>query len=410
MARQIIVVGMARTATMHIATLYKRLFEANGDHGVSFHQNGLRGLSKEVNFFNADWEKSKQIYTLAQKYPFLRFIITYRDPIECCNSLLNFYKRKGHKHGQESLEWCIKNYWVHTYRKILDQLSCINPKPHVLNFFDYTQGKCNDLLLDLFDLPHTQENKEIVSDCLKKKINTFGYKKYEMQECEKPKMYRDCLQLGEKIKEACGKSWVDQEIYGKNKTMINVNNNYPPMVDMYKQKIFGREMGQTFTALYVFEWILNLYPLDCILEIGTGRGGLTMFLQLQANIRHLDFITFDARNRLNEIVNNSHFNPPDRSVIPLNYKKANVFDEKTMEEIKEIAKSNRVILYCDNGNKPKEVRTYAPLLQPGSIIGCHDWTGQFGVDDLMKELNYQSIFDDFCTKNKTRQKFWYKVK
>ena len=32
-----------------------------------------------------------------------------------------------------------------------------------------------------------------------------------------------------------------------------------------------------------------------------------------------------------------------------------------------------VLLYCDNGNKQREVELYAPLLQAGSLLGVHDY-------------------------------------
>lgn len=32
-----------------------------------------------------------------------------------------------------------------------------------------------------------------------------------------------------------------------------------------------------------------------------------------------------------------------------------------------------VLLYCDNGNKVREIETYAPLLGAGSLLGVHDY-------------------------------------
>jgi cephalosporin hydroxylase len=33
----------------------------------------------------------------------------------------------------------------------------------------------------------------------------------------------------------------------------------------------------------------------------------------------------------------------------------------------------RKIMYCDNGNKPFEVAFYGPHLNPGDVMGVHDW-------------------------------------
>lgn len=40
----------------------------------------------------------------------------------------------------------------------------------------------------------------------------------------------------------------------------------------------------------------------------------------------------------------------------------------------------RTLLYCDNGNKVEELTRYAPLLQPGDLLGCHDYATEVPVE------------------------------
>ena len=48
-------------------------------------------------------------------------------------------------------------------------------------------------------------------------------------------------------------------------------------------------------------------------------------------------------------------------------------------------------LYCDNGEKERELACYAPHLAAGNIIGCHDWQTQVRpefADPLLESLGY----------------------
>ena len=47
-----------------------------------------------------------------------------------------------------------------------------------------------------------------------------------------------------------------------------------------------------------------------------------------------------------------------------------------------------VFLYCDGGNKIKEIELYSPMLKAGSYLGTHDW----GVN---KDKYFKGKLDDF---------------
>ena len=408
MARQIIAVGMARTGTMHIATLFRKLFKANEIAGIAVHQGGAQ-VEDNFNYFNSNWALSKQMMQIARKDPHIRFIVLLRDPITCVSSLMNLYKKKGNPLADKPVEHFV-DQWVQCYRHISMQVQAMNPKPFVMRTEDYFAGEHTDLLLDLFDFPKSEENYQLVQEHLKKKVNHYGDP--EQIEIGEP-TYGNCLNMGRTIEKLCKNSWVDQEVYGDS-DLTSVNLNYPRMDNMYQQKMFGAEMGQTFTSLFVFEWLLNLYPVDHIIELGTGRGGLSMFLATQAEIRGMGFITFDALKRMNDEINYITYNPPTDIEKRINFFKKDVFTQEVMDRVVEIIKDNRVLIYCDNGNKPREIARFAPLIKKGDIIGCHDWhPAQFiniGVEEIQKEHSLKVIFEDFADEYTTRQRFWYKWK
>lgn len=38
-----------------------------------------------------------------------------------------------------------------------------------------------------------------------------------------------------------------------------------------------------------------------------------------------------------------------------------------------ISRPGKTLLFCDNGDKPLEVKLYSPFLKPGDILVVHDW-------------------------------------
>lgn len=189
-------------------------------------------------------------------------------------------------------------------------------------------------------------------------------------------------------------------------------NKVPPgMMEIYSQYMFGAVMGQTFPALFIFEWLLNFYPVEYIVELGTGTGGLTMFLQFQANVRNLNFVTYDAKHRFRDKKNNYPANRSDNvGTFVKDFRQVNVFDERVVEEIRAILKEHVVMLYCDNGNKPREAQTYFPFARKGSVLGVHDWSGHFGLEEIEKEFGLKVIWEDLCREGLTKMRWWIKEK
>lgn len=214
----------------------------------------------------------------------------------------------------------------------------------------------------------------------------------------KPNEFRETLQKNTDYRDGAYKKWI-------------LETKQPPgMMEIYAQHLFGAVMGQTFPVLFIFEWILNFYPIKYIVEIGTGTGGLSAFLQLQANIRGLDFVTYDALNRFKDKGNTLAANPPINLAKHINHQKMNIFEQPTIDEISAVLKKHVALVYCDNGDKPKEMKTFAPFLKPGSIIGTHDWHDKFGIEQMVKDLNLEMILEEQCIEGYTKARFWHKTK
>lgn len=210
MARQIIVVGMAKTGTMHIASLYRRLFKANGMEGIAQHQGVLDKLSPEISFIDADWSKSKRIQNISAQYPHVRFIILYREVLECCISLHNFYTHRGSPHKDFTAEQFADHYWKRVYNDINEQLPHVSPKPLFMRSQDYFNGRHNPILLSMFGLPINPDNHKIINDHLKVSVNrvpSYGEMSLSDDICN------ECDQIGEKVRVNCIHPWIERDLY-----------------------------------------------------------------------------------------------------------------------------------------------------------------------------------------------------
>lgn len=127
---------------------------------------------------------------------------------------------------------------------------------------------------------------------------------------------------------------------------------------------------QTWTALFMLEKILIRYKPDEIIELGTGYGALTKFLSMFAFVH-----TFDIQAKFRLIPRNAVF------------QQADVFNKATINLIKSLINLyGRTFLLCDDGNKPKEFNTYAPLLKKGDLIFAHDWGEEIYLKDIQETI------------------------
>jgi cephalosporin hydroxylase len=128
---------------------------------------------------------------------------------------------------------------------------------------------------------------------------------------------------------------------------------------------------QTRGDIDLWELVLNAHPeLKGIVELGTWQGGFARYLGAQAESRGMSFTTFD------NIV-------PDR--MPPGYEYVNLL-EPTAPGLVRSKLPVPGILLCDDGDKPREVQVFAPLLQPGELLVVHDWGEEIVDDDVPYEL------------------------
>ena len=128
----------------------------------------------------------------------------------------------------------------------------------------------------------------------------------------------------------------------------------------------------------IAEVIRSIKP-TIIIELGTGMGGMAAFFSGVVSEWKGKVITFDddSDGKLGFMPTRED---PKNTIIKrlletysnLEFEAGNVVSVPH-PIILEATKDRISFLYCDNGNKLRELFLYAPYLSVGSIIGCHDY-------------------------------------
>lgn len=145
--------------------------------------------------------------------------------------------------------------------------------------------------------------------------------------------------------------------------------------------------------------IVNTFNPELIIELGTSWGGVTLILHecnLNAELHSYD-IECPRKPNKNMFNKNVHFHLKDI-----------ITDQ--LEELTMLCKAKeRKVLYCDNGNKIKEIQMYAPFLNSGDLLGVHDWGKEIEYKDVIDVLNdFEPVEHELFEKNKWTTRFFIK--
>ncbi len=143
-----------------------------------------------------------------------------------------------------------------------------------------------------------------------------------------------------------------------------------PSAGGYLGTFLGLPMHQRWEDLALWECVLQeAGPLRMIVELGTGTGAFSTFLALQCLARGLGFMTVDRSEAL-----------PDNRVgkaidLCLHRVVGDIWGGGgvQVEDLLSREAAHPLLLFCDDGDKPREMRTFGPLLRIGDVLAVHDW-------------------------------------
>jgi len=142
----------------------------------------------------------------------------------------------------------------------------------------------------------------------------------------------------------------------------------------------GVRMAQIWADMIVWEGILNIRKFRAIIELGTFEGGFSWWLWAQTQVRKgMNFYTYDSR---------VPENPPP------GFEKKDVF--ACADELGKIMRLNEpCVVFCDNGNKPREMEIFSKELRDvNSVLVVHDWGTEFLPEDIPDTV--EMVYGDFC--------------
>ena len=129
------------------------------------------------------------------------------------------------------------------------------------------------------------------------------------------------------------------------------------------------QVGALFNAIDEFE--INL-----VIELGVYMGGLSELLFLrQGRIPNFRYLGFE--------ISKSQVNPRLRDSLPIIY--GDIFTEPLKARVVQEVNNTKghVLIFCDDGDKPKEMTTYAPLIRSGDLLMAHDFSTEVTIESLV---------------------------
>jgi cephalosporin hydroxylase len=178
------------------------------------------------------------------------------------------------------------------------------------------------------------------------------------------------------------------------------------MMHQHKGKLkSGISLVHEPDAIPVIQEFLTSLNFELIVELGTSWGGFTVVMH--EALPNAEIHTFDLFNKREP--NFKWFETYTKNI--RFYRDVDVLKEIN-KDVANLLKQRRVhkLLYCDNGDKPKEVDLYAKYLQPGDFIAVHDYNTEYHRDMVDKNSHIKNNFEpwnhEIFEKNGWTTRFW----
>lgn len=166
----------------------------------------------------------------------------------------------------------------------------------------------------------------------------------------------------------------------------------------------------------LFNYIKSKNKKVNIIEIGTFRGGLTLIIDTYAKLYDLEytFNTYDIKDDLVKDETKLLFES-----LNIKFNLLDVFSSFGNNHIKNIINQDSIcLIFCDGGNKAKEINKFSNYIKRGDIILGHDygydansfskkeWTA-FELSFNMIENTFLNNKFKFLFKNEMEESVWF---
>lgn len=143
---------------------------------------------------------------------------------------------------------------------------------------------------------------------------------------------------------------------------------------------FGVHASHTWDELGAIFRVIQDFKINTFIELGLFKGGLSSFMLTRCQyVTNFYYVGVEKDRELLDIrLMNIFGSFGSRLVI------GNVFHPQVSKLIMDVVMSCPVprLVYCDNGDKPREVNTYLPIVPKGTYVMAHDWGTEITQHDL----------------------------
>lgn len=155
------------------------------------------------------------------------------------------------------------------------------------------------------------------------------------------------------------------------------------------------------------DYVLLNNPVPCnFLELGTGHGLSTCYLGVVAALRHGWVVTYDIQDlippHIRSVMNMLEIEPLLGDILE---------NTESIGGVRMFIKNSEkgLCLFCDNGNKEKEIELYAPYLKQGDVLLVHDWGTEVHAENIAPYLvGYMPVAHEVAEAMQSHLRAWVK--
>lgn len=140
------------------------------------------------------------------------------------------------------------------------------------------------------------------------------------------------------------------------------------------------------------------FDVRIFIEIGVYLGGLASVIMPRTEYTEFSYLGVE----INEAAVDSRVKLKISRLPKANIIYGDAFNSRIINKVNERinAAPSPCYLFCDGGDKSREMKTYAPLLRSGDLISVHDWvpsgTGEISSEELeFLEPDFEEIKPDY---------------
>ena len=156
------------------------------------------------------------------------------------------------------------------------------------------------------------------------------------------------------------------------------------MIDTLPIYPMGIKLSQTWREVVTHFEIIARHNVRLFVELGVHHGGLAaLMLAYQDYNSAFRYLGVEIDRRLVD----SRVARPDAILY------GDCLNSITMRAVKTFIDVTKgpACVFCDNGNKPAELKAYAPLLRPGDFISVHDYGTEITDSDFDCVAEFESL-------------------